>query len=157
MKYSALEKREDGVQYMMNDCLKFKVHLSVRAEWGDCEVDGNEPIVEKEQSCIMENVIFSTNHHIFVCYCTTYPCLHFQTTLYLLTEEKMTGSSRNNTEIHLVWPNVSLHALVGSFKYSAEGQHSQMWGPRTHCGRPLPITRCTANPVASLYTAVHVL
>ena len=32
MKYPDLEKRADGVQYMMNDCLKFRVHLSLRAE-----------------------------------------------------------------------------------------------------------------------------
>ena len=31
MKYSDLEKRGDGVQYMMNDCLKFRLHLTVQA------------------------------------------------------------------------------------------------------------------------------
>ena len=31
MKYSDLEERGDGVQYMMNDCLKFRLHLTVRA------------------------------------------------------------------------------------------------------------------------------
>ena len=31
MSYSALEKRGDGVQYMMNNCLKFRLHLTVQA------------------------------------------------------------------------------------------------------------------------------
>ena len=31
MKFSNLEKRGDGVQYMMNDCLKFRLHLTVQA------------------------------------------------------------------------------------------------------------------------------
>ena len=31
MSYSDLEKRGDGVQYMMNDCLKFILHLTVQA------------------------------------------------------------------------------------------------------------------------------
>ena len=31
MKYSDLEKRGDGVQYMMNNCLKFRLHLTVQA------------------------------------------------------------------------------------------------------------------------------
>ena len=30
-KYSDLEKRGDGVQYMMNNCLKFRLHLTVQA------------------------------------------------------------------------------------------------------------------------------
>ena len=30
MQYSDLEKRGDGVQYMMNDCLKFRLHLTVQ-------------------------------------------------------------------------------------------------------------------------------
>ena len=30
MKYSDLEKRGDGVQYMMNNCLKFRLHLTVQ-------------------------------------------------------------------------------------------------------------------------------
>ena len=29
MKYSDLEKSSDGVQYMMNDCLKFRVHITI--------------------------------------------------------------------------------------------------------------------------------
>ena len=29
MKYSDLEKQGDGVQYMMNDCLKFRVHVTI--------------------------------------------------------------------------------------------------------------------------------
>ena len=29
MKYSDLERRGDGVQYMMNDCLKFRTHVTV--------------------------------------------------------------------------------------------------------------------------------
>ena len=29
MKYSDLEKSSDGVQYMMNDCLKFRVHVTI--------------------------------------------------------------------------------------------------------------------------------
>ena len=28
MKYPDLEKQSDGVQYMMNDCLKFRVHIT---------------------------------------------------------------------------------------------------------------------------------
>jgi len=31
MQYSDLEKRGDGVQYMMNNCLKFRLHLTVQA------------------------------------------------------------------------------------------------------------------------------
>ena len=31
MKYSDLEERGDGVQYMMNNCLKFRLHLTVQA------------------------------------------------------------------------------------------------------------------------------
>jgi len=31
IKYSDLEKRGGGVQYMMNDCLKFRLHLTVQA------------------------------------------------------------------------------------------------------------------------------
>jgi len=30
MKYSDLEKRGGGVQYMMNNCLKFRLHLTVQ-------------------------------------------------------------------------------------------------------------------------------
>ena len=29
MKYPDLEKQSDGVQYMMNDCLKFRVHITI--------------------------------------------------------------------------------------------------------------------------------
>ena len=29
MKYPDLEKLSDGVQYMMNDCLKFRVHITI--------------------------------------------------------------------------------------------------------------------------------
>ena len=32
MKYSDLERNKDGVQYMMNDCLKFRVHVSVMSQ-----------------------------------------------------------------------------------------------------------------------------
>ena len=31
VKYADLEKRDDGVQYMMNDCLKFRFHFTVQA------------------------------------------------------------------------------------------------------------------------------